>query len=268
MNWKPLHEAHAIERVRVMFNFAEPLTSKLLSSSTKETIDRADEFGFDAVEPAESSFKTIRLGKDGVPTVGDAKQNGTVIKRFSEGQLLEEAGFRDSAFGYVTLTYGRWENLRNRIEELFYNALNSVDDAADVESCKLEYWDSFQFEGPLDEADVSELVTHYDSAIPESVREGASQWHSHAGWFEPGGFGPVLVNRNIDVVDKVRDDGEKFRALGIHTLVEQRSETKSLPIANFLDYLEMMHRRSLYLFGDTITEPYRKMIGLNLEEYK
>lgn len=271
MSWRPRHEAHAIDRVRVMFPFKDPLTTKLLSSATAEVIGKAYKLGFDAVSPAESAVTTINIAVgEGAPRAdsGVSTQNGTLLRRHVDGSRVEEVGFRDGAFGYVTSTYGRWQNLSNRLKEVIFPALQKVEAAADLGSIKLEYWDTFHYEGEAAEADVSGLLNEFDNSLPKDVLSGGSQWHSHIGWFESGELGPILINRNLDVTDRAIGEGKSVRALSIFTLVEQRGERGSVPIDQIADILSQLHNRSLRLFGSTLSESYREMIGINLDEYQ
>lgn len=116
MSWKPRHEAHAIERVRVMLRFKDPLTSKVLRKASADVVAKAHEFGFDAIMPAESVISGIQINLSGgdTPQKVSPQENGIVLKRQLEGSVIEEAGFRDGQFGYVSAIYGRWENYLSR----------------------------------------------------------------------------------------------------------------------------------------------------------
>ena len=269
MSWKPRHEAHAIERVRVMLTFKDPLTSKALKNASASAIAEAHEFGFDTIIPAESmvgSFQINLLG--GIPSqqIG-SHENGVVFKRTQEGSVIEEVGFRDGGFGYVSATYGRWENLLGRLREVVLPPLHQVEQVADLASVKLEYWDSFTFDGKPTSADTTQLLSEVDRSVPTIVVTGASQWHSHIGWFEDIGGFQVLINRNIDVADR-ESEGDQVRALAIYTMVEIRAGNKGIEMVDIEEHLNSLHRRSLRLFGETLSHEYRHMIGLNLVEYK
>jgi hypothetical protein len=109
MSWKPRHEAHAIERVRVMLPFKEPLTSKALRSASADVVAKAQSFGFDAIVPAESAIQNIRISLSGGVAAHklSGQESGVVLTRQQEGSVLEEVGFRDGGFGYLSTTYGR-----------------------------------------------------------------------------------------------------------------------------------------------------------------
>jgi uncharacterized protein (TIGR04255 family) len=261
-----MHEAHAIERVRVMFHFKDPLPSKILTKVTLGIVDAAPKLGFNSVTPAESGIATINIQPGGMPKQEPSK-NGIVLRRHSDGNVAEEVGFRDLVFNYFTTTYGRWENLRQRLEEVVLPVLRNAEAAIELASIKLEYWDGFRFEGQPGEADVAGLLVDFDVALPPEVLAGKTAWHSHIGWFEGGEASPVLINRNFDMVDRTHAD-KTFRFLGVYTLVERRPGKEPLEISTVSETLEVMHKRVVRLFGETLTKEYRDMIGLDLSAYQ
>lgn len=268
MMWRPRHEAHAIERVRLLFTFREPVPSKVVDKSSHQTRQHASDLGFDSVGPAESSIATIKLQAHSAPQTEPAAKNGFLMRRHQDGALVEEVGFRDMVYGYMTQTYGRWESLVARLEEALLPALDNISDVAELDAIKLEYWDSFVFEGNPLEADVSKLLSVVDAAIPADVRAGSSAWHSHVGWFEGDEETPTLINRNIDVVDTSNGEGQDRRSLGIYTLVERRSKSAPLDFQSVRELINDMHNRSLLLFGGSLSAEYRDQIGIDLEAYK
>ncbi|SEQ34878.1 hypothetical protein [Thalassovita taeanensis] len=268
MTWRPRHEAHAIERVRLLFTFREPVPSKVVAKSSHETRQQASDLGFDSVGPAESSITTIKLQAHNSPQTEPSVKNGFVMRRHQNGDLVEEVSFKDMVYGYMTMTYGRWESLVARLEEVLLPALDNISDIAELDAIKLEYWDSFVFEGNPLEADVSMLLSVVDTAIPADVCAGNSAWHSHVGWFEGYEEAPNLINRNIDVVDTLNAEGQEMRSLGIYTLVERRSKSTPLDFQSVRELINGMHNRSLLLFGESLSAEYRDQIGINLEAYK
>lgn len=268
MTWRPRHEAHAIERVRLLFKFREPIPSKLVAKSSEETRQQAAALGFDATGPAENTIATINLRGQNAPQTKPPSNSGFVMRRHQGGVLVEEVGFRDMVYGYMTKTYGRWESLVARLEEALLPALDYISDIAELDTIKLEYWDSFVFEGSPLEADVSNLLSVVDTAIPTDVCAGSSTWHSHVGWFEGDEETPTLINRNFDVVDTSNEEGQDLRSLGIYTMVERISKSSPLDFRSVRELINAMHNRSLLLFGESLSTEYRERIGIDLEAYK
>ncbi len=262
-----MHEAHAIERVRVMFQFKEPLPSKLLSSATLDVVEHAKDYGYNSVTPAESGMTKIEIRPDATRTTHEPTKKGVVLQRHVDEKVAEEVGFRDTAFGYVTTVYGRWENLMGRLDTVVLPALRKASEAIEFNSVRLEYWDVFRFDGSPDKADITELLERFDDSVPQEALAGENSWHSHIGWFEGDENSPLLINRNLDALDRTRDD-EIQRVLGIYTLVERRIGKQPLDVDQIPDILKLMHRRSIVLFGETLTKKYRAMIGIDLSEYQ
>jgi uncharacterized protein (TIGR04255 family) len=254
--------------VRLLFTFREPVPSKVVAKSSHEVRNQASDLGFDAVGPAESSIATIKFQAHSAPQTEPSAKNGYVLRRHQDGVLVEEVGFRDMVYGYMTMTYGRWESFVARIEEVLLPALDGISDVAELEAIKLEYWDTFVFEGNPSEADVAKLLSVVDGSIPKDVSAGSSAWHSHVGWFEGDEETPTLINRNVDVVDTSNGEGKDMRSLGIYTLVERRSKSATLDFQGVREFINGMHNRSLLLFGETLAAEYRDQIGINLETYK
>jgi uncharacterized protein (TIGR04255 family) len=268
MMWKPTHEAHAIDRVRLLFSFSEPVPSKVIAKSSHETRHRASELGFDGVGLAESSIANIKLQSNNAPQTEPSVKNGFVMSRHQDEALVEEVGFRDMVYGYMTTSYGRWASLVARLEEALFPALDNISDVAELDSIKLEYWDSFVFAGNPFEADVSKLLSVVDAAIPADVCAGSSAWHSHVGWFEGDEETPTLINRNFDISDSSNGEEQDIRRLGIYTMVEQRSKSAPLDFHSVREHINKMHNRSLLLFGESLSAEYRDQIGIDLEVYK
>lgn len=266
MGWKPIHEAHAIDRVRILVQFNSPLTDKILAKAAAPATSKFQELGFEQLLRAESTIQGFMISVQPGPIVPEIAQNGWVLKRSSAGVLTEEAGFRDGVFGYMSTEYGRWENLATRFWDVFESSLSIALDSVDISSIKLEYWDRFVFDGQPASANLRDLLVTVDPVIPESAVTGAALWHSHSGWFENHNENVVLVNRNIDVIDEPSAEGPR-RHCNIFTLVELRAAKAIDNVQNCKTTLEHLHRRSLALFGSSLAEAQRNNIGLNLADY-
>lgn len=270
MTWKPIHEAHAIERVKLLVIFADTVPMKLLEKCSHPYISEPHAYGFDTLEPADQNVVGIRIGAGSNILDPTVRQNGWVLKRHEDQEKVEELGLREKVFGYVTTQYGRWANLRERVQGVLFSPLRQVIEAVTVSSVKLEYWDAFVFDGDPSKADASMILSDLDPSFPKHAIGGTSQWHSHYGWFEYDQRVPILINRNLDTLDRVFDDQEgPRRSLNVYTLVEARYEAQQQPTeAELLEDIEMLHRRSVVLFASSIREDYRERIGIRLENYQ
>ncbi|MFC5737732.1 TIGR04255 family protein [Sinirhodobacter huangdaonensis] len=266
MGWKPIHEAHAIDRVRILVQFNSPLTDKILTKAAAPATSKFQELGFEQLHRAESTIQGFMIAIPPGPIAPEIAQNGWVLKRGSAGVLTEEAGFRDGVFGYLSTEYGRWDNLATRFWDVFEVPLSIALDSTDISSIKLEYWDRFVFDGEPTSADIRDLLATVDPVIPKSAVSGAMLWHSHSGWFEDHNGSIVLVNRNIDVIDEASSAGPR-RQCNIFTLVELRATQAIDSVHTCKSTLDHLHRRSLALFGASLTEEQRNNIGLNILDY-
>ncbi|WP_018240566.1 hypothetical protein [Ensifer sp. BR816] len=266
MPWKPLHEAHAIDRVRVLVQFDAQLSDKALARAATPITSIALDLGFDAVERAASSVQQITIAPHIQASYPEPpRANGWVLKRHDGQRLAEEAGYRDMVFGYLAGEYSRWENTRSRFWDLFEKPLDAAMGIVSVGSMRLEYWDQFIFDGEPSEADASDLFHQFDAALPAYNIRGGASWHSHLGWFESRNDMPLLINRNFDAVDRPQDDGV-VRAMNIYTLVELRvpAETE-LGVDAIRTELDFLHDRSVALFGEALKPDLRDAVGIKIE---
>ena len=261
MAWRAIHEAHAIDRVRVILQFNEALNDKLLQKAVLPTKEKYRELEFETVERAEGAVQTFVITQDGTP-LQPPERKGWVFKR---GNTIEEAGFRDSVFGYVSTEYGRWENLEIRFWDIFRDALTVALESVDLTHIKLEYWDRFVFDGDPATADARHLLEGVDPSVPSASISGVTLWHSHAGWFEERDGTPILINRNFDAIDQIIE-GKTHRVLNILTLVDLRPQGP-MAVSDVTSALNYLHNRALLLFGASIKEDIRRAIGLDLEKY-
>lgn len=266
MGWKPVHEAHAIDRVHVVVQFNNPLTDKLLAKLTSSVVANFRSLGFEELTRADSAIQNIMVPAQTGVVMPEITQNGWILKRTSADKLMEEAGFRDSIFSYMSTEYGRWGNLVSRFWDIFEAPLETALESVDISSIKLEYWDRFVFDGAPQDADASLLLANIDPTIPASAISGNSLWHSHSGWFENHDDDLILVNRNVGLVDEAVAS-ESRRVCNIFTLVELRPTKPIESVEKSKSTLEHLHQRSLALFGTSLSDEQRDKIGLNLTDY-
>tara|TARA_R110002094_G_scaffold41183_2_gene53617 strand:+ start:210 stop:1007 length:798 start_codon:yes stop_codon:yes gene_type:complete len=262
MTWKAKHEAHAVERMRIICEFSELVPEKVLKKACNPILDKFREFKFDTQEPAVEPPRIIQLNGAQVALEEANKTKGHVLRRTDGEDVLEEVGFRNSRFGYVTTTYGRWSATLNRLGEVFFPALEPLQDVTLLKSIKIEYWDLFEFEGNASSADTTALLSKSDPSIPDDVVKGRSTWHSHIGWFEESGGHNVLINRNLDVVDRRGADEDVIRALKLLTLVQIQSPDEGIEIGELRTVLDDLHKVSLRVVANTISENVKREIGM------
>jgi uncharacterized protein (TIGR04255 family) len=262
--WKPVHEAHAIERVRLLLTFAEPIPAKAVARAAEHVTADHRGWGLDTSERISPS-QPIVLGPNF--TAQPAGDEGYVFKKLDGKALIEEVGFRAGSLGYVTSTYGRWETLRTRVESFFSPAIERLKDVVEFCDIKLEFWDAFLFDGESEEGDARDILADLDVGIPQSGLGPGRFWHSHTGWFETRADEKFLVNRNIAVAPRVTDDAQSISAT-IYMMVQRRASDGHIALDQTFPTVEKMHKVSNTVFGKTITDDMRDRIALNLQEYQ
>lgn len=268
MPWRPIHEAHSIERVRALFEFDTAISDKIIQKSTQDIRNNASTHGFNQVAPAASNQQTVEVSDQLGAQIKKPRFNGWILQRATPAELVEEVGFRDSVFGYYTTEYGRWVNLMSRLEDVLFPAIEVALGATDISKFRLEYSDRFIFEGDPLQADVREVLSKSYAPLPFDTTDGTGLWHSHAGWFEEHLGLDYLVNRNFDVVDLHAGEDETRRGLSVFNMVEVRSDGASLEMQQIKVHLEEMHRRTVLNFARALSDTYRQKVGIDIKDYE
>jgi uncharacterized protein (TIGR04255 family) len=262
--WKPVHEAHAIERVRLLLSFAEPVPARAIALAGEHVIADHRRWGLDTSERISPS-QQIMLAPN--VTAQPAGNEGYVFKKLDGENVVEEVGFRAGLLGYMTTTYGRWDTLRSRVEAFFSPAIDRLKGVVDFADVQLEYWDAFLFDGELEMADARDILASRDVGIPEYALGPGRFWHNHTGWFEARDDEAFLVNRNIGVASRQIDSAQNMSAT-IYSLVRRRAAEASIESDKIFSIIDIMHKISNTVFGETISGEMRERIGLDLREYK
>lgn len=264
--WKPLHEAHAIDRVRVMVAFPEPVTAKALRSASAPVTSSHQEYGFDSAKPihVQTNQIVIQIGDESKRNPG---LEGINLQRYSGEEVVEDVAFTVGFIGYTTTEYGRWGATFERVQNLFNPVLGALSNISDISSIKLEYWDQFYFDGPPEEADALDLTSDVDLGVPKRETGPGRYWHSNCGWFCVRHAEKYLINRNFSVVERNVSDEKRRMTTTIHTLVEQRMNESDIDDSRVYEILNNEHVIANITFGELLAEHMRDRIGLNLAEY-
>ncbi len=262
--WKPVHEAHAIERVRLLLSFAEPVPVKAIARAAEHVTADHRKWGLDTSERISPSQQIVLTPNVTARPAGD---EGYIFKKLDGETLVEEVGFRAGRLGYFTSTYGRWETLRSRVESFFLPAIERLKDVVDFSNVRLDFWDAFLFDGDFKEADARDILASPDVGIPNFALGPGRFWHSHTGWFETRASEKFLVNRNIGVGPK-ETDGSKIMSATINIMTQRRAEDGDIAHDQILSTVDIMHKVSNTVFGESISEEMRNRIGLDLREYQ
>lgn len=269
MAWEPLHKAHSIERVRVIVQFAEPLSVKSVLKIAAPIAQTYSDLGFDTVDRTDTELPGVPFKLEELPVGHLDPTAGYVLRRLDDrNSVVEELGLRQRVFGYVSTAYDRWDTLVARLSEFLFVQLEQASETVDISHIKLEYWDTFFAQPDGAARNVSELIRNIDPNIPSVTIESNHQWHSHIGWFEGDDNNRVLVNRHIDIVDKRSENDEPRRAATIYTLTEQRCGPDFLESRDIVSVLNALHQISIRVFSDALTDDYLMKVGVDQDAGK
>ena len=257
MTWKPVQTDHAIERVRLIFRFAQPLPDKLITNLGHEVECDREALGFNSLIFRDAN--QITFGPHGPEdSFGWHLQRGA-----SQYGPTEVLALHRQAVIYETSDYSRWNFFIERAEKVVSSTLNRCADVDDIHVMTLEYIDRFIFDGNPDEARPSELFDGIDGLLGEDALSGKQAWHIHRGWFETLGDDNILVNQNFDSQEAEFEDNKRTKSVQVITKLELRKILSEVDFSNIKLTLDVMHDRSNKVFGSLLTEQMVKRIRLN-----
>jgi uncharacterized protein (TIGR04255 family) len=262
--WQPIHPNHAIERTRVIIQFATPISNKMAEYLTGVLALGAPQGGLGPREGVARSGVRFLMSAQGAQVISQDSQNGAQFARRSQnGEIVEAVLLDQSSLIYETSEYVRWALFQNRFSELTSKVVEKLAVDADIGSVTLEYFDRFIFEGQIESAVPNGLI--HDNlllTLAESARNGKEIWHIHRGWFEGGLTDRFLVNQNVDVQEGQNSDGESIRSVALYTKVEQQAGAIVPDLTKVDDLLEKLHLVSTRVVRDALQSTVQKRIGL------
>lgn len=289
MRWLPAHEDHAIERVSLTFEFAEPLPAKPFQTLMNRASLDFPKQGFNAVIDEHEITAApqmiqgaggpnfglrIQLGGQGPGQVAQSPQAAVAGRNFQildENQAREEIQIHRARFVYSSLIYSGWDAHRARALALLEQYLSLALPLTNVRIVKLEYWDRFVFDGLPAEATYEELLrpnSPYLPGFPANTRE---LWHSHVGFFLPEPS-RRLINVNVDVIDLIEasSDGHPMgdaalrRSVGLYTLAQDSLAQDASPATadEAISTLDALHTILKETFSAVITAEAADRISL------
>jgi uncharacterized protein (TIGR04255 family) len=281
MPWRPAHQTHAIERVNLTIQFAEPVPARAWQPTIDDATIRLQGAGF-----GQAPLPAVTFGAPGVQIVfgpsaslsaaqGQAAPQPSANRAFvliEDGQPREEVQITRQQLVFGVNRYMGWESLCGRLGEVFRGVIEKGLEISPASLIKLEYWDRFSYDGEPNEADYSNLLTQQSGYVPNFVFGIRDVFHSHSGHFLRHEPSKRLLNINIDVgdVEAPLMEGASVvpgahRSAGIYTMCQ---DTFSDPVQGSLDFegvmsaLNEMHSTLKTVLGDVITEQMSSRISL------
>lgn len=260
MTWKPIHPSHAIERVRLVFEFAQPLPTRTVNFLGDEVDQIRSGAGFTdrvARQGAEFSF-----GPNGIS--GGSNVSGWELQKKAKGtnQILEVLLLDDSRMAFESIVYVRWADFKERFDRIAKGTLSSILGFVDLKSYGLEYVDRFVYLGDIAAAVPGQLIPKINDYIEGPALDGKEPWHVHRGWFEEFRDLRILVNQNVDTQDGSVLGKQQMRSVQILTKIERREVPGELDYSEIQAQIDVMHVRSKEVFGSLISEEMRREVGV------
>lgn len=265
--FEPIHDAHAIEQVAIVLQFANSVTTADFQEIRKMADDLKGDF------PGRSPIQTfmVAVGAGGVMPANPAQ--GLVLTDTSkEGVITHELRLEHSSITYRTTMYTRWATIWGRASEYFNKFLPLYSLSSSLSAINLNYIDKFIWNGKSNEGDPRTLLRANSKYLTPAVYESNDLWHSHFGAFvKVDPLTKRLVNVNVDFIDENNDLNAR-RAVSISTVLTdifnqptyKLLDLKALEeISSFIDQrAQELHTYNKEVLGNIISDEMIKRISL------
>lgn len=260
MLWSPLHDGHAIERVRVAFVFNEPVAKKIIEGSGREFDLRRTDLRF--AERQSVDVFDINLAVPSSLSQQNKRQGWQAHRQSQPGTISEAVTFEPMQLSYESADYRGWTKAKSRIEKVIGFPIHSSVNIFGVSAFSFECTDRFLFSGKPEHADVSSLLSsELGAVLTKEARSGNELWHIHRGWFETSNDGRLLININVESQMGHKHTGEEAKSIQLHTKVEIKPSPED-DIANLWRvWLDNLHSKANAVFSSCLTDVSRKSIG-------
>jgi hypothetical protein len=262
--WQPIHPNHAIERTRVIIQFATPISNKMSEGLTGALAFATSKGGLGPREGVARNGVRLLMSAQGTQVISQDSQSGAQFARRSQsGEIIEAVLLDQGSLVYETIEYVRWALFQKRFSELAAGVVEKLAADADIGSVTLEYFDRFVFEGPIGVALPIDLICDdLLLTLPDSAKSGKEIWHIHRGWFEGEADSRFLVNQNVDVQEGQVPTGEAIRSVALYTKVEQQAGAIAPDLTRVVDLLDKLHIVSTRVVREALQAIVQERIGL------
>lgn len=266
--FKPVHAAHAIERVSTGIQFAQPLSE----TDFKEIRKLASAFSDDLPKRVEIQGMMVAFGPPG--GLPDPPLPGGFVLQSMErdGSISSELRVETASITYRTDTYTRWHDVWSNAKKYFDILIPNYLNYSEIVSINLTYVDKFVWDGEISECQPTLLLRNNSEYICSHVYDSGELWHSHTGKFlRVEDKLKRLLNLNIDCLDEKEASGNDKRVVKILTVITDNLnqsgykpvDIKSDTVINFVDeHMHKLHTFSKNTFSNIICDDMCKRIGL------
>lgn len=270
--FEPIHEAHAIEQVFFVLQFA----SSLDDDGFSEACNAAEKFRLELPGCAEIQGLALTLGTPRPVVLSPASLAPVVGKTFRrigpDGVIESELRVERAAVTFRTTQYTRWDAVWERAKKYFGAIVPIYSSHARISGIGLTYVDKFVWAGAATgECHPSLLLRPRSRYLCPYVYEAKDLWHNHTGAFlRIDEWTKRLMNINVDHLEEHRSD-EPRRAVAITTVLtdlwNQPGYTSlEEPLNNIDEFIgtrmKQLHDFDKVLLGDIINDEMSKRIAL------
>lgn len=260
--FKPIHDAHAIEQVVFNLQFDRPVDDVIFLEAGKA----AEQFLPELPGRNKTQALTFQPGALPVPN------SGILFRKVApDGATENELRVDRNSLSFRTTLYSRWDAIWSQANK-YFNALIPIYAAqARLIGISISYIDKFEWQGDLTACRPSLLLRAQSRYLCPHVFDAKDFWHSHTGAFiRVDNNTKRLLNINVDYLDESRLD-EVRRIVAITTaLADQLDQPEYEPyFAEGNDIIKLVdeHMQSLHVFGkevfgDIINDEMCKRIAL------
>ena len=266
MTWIPVKGNDAIEQVRVVLRFSDPLPGKFFDNLIEQFKDSMKEFDLNnqSIQPSGGGVEIKNTEQ-----ATEAKRSSLVIfDKLDENdrKIIHKSLFVNRIeVAYSTSEYSHWSLFKKQYEPIIGKLLNIVGTTVDVSLLALEYWDRFISEEPDEIANPVCAIPSLEGQIANDAVSNNKNWHLHKGWFEASEKTKkdILVQQNLDGAQAIKNQTNDFhRSIGIHNACTYRTIDKNCESRDLLVLLDELHEVSKRIFKEIITEELQKLVNI------
>ena len=177
--FKPIHDAHAIERVSIGIQFVEPLNE----TDFKTIRELASTFKDDLPRQVEIQGMMVSFGPPG-RSPDPSFPGGFLLQDMErDGSISSELRVETASMTYGTDTYNRWQDVWSKAKKYFNILIPQFLSYSKIVSINLTYVDKFVWDGEISECQPSLLLRNNSEYICSHVYNSGELWHTHTGKF-------------------------------------------------------------------------------------
>jgi uncharacterized protein (TIGR04255 family) len=268
--FRPLHEAHAIDQVVATIQFAQPQPDEAIQAAIA-AMDQFQEL------PASHHLRGLgfQIGPAGVlpvsPVLGGAPDGRSRSITNNSGVTLKELRVDRQTLAYRSQAYTRWDAVWGEALRYFSALLPQL--ASNVQTFTLQYIDKFVWEGDPAACRAAPLFRANSPYLAPRSLDAEDLWHCHSGQFRRAStHAKRLEVVDIDCVDEMLDGSRSKRVVRISTvLTDFLNQPGFAPTAfngatavqEAAQVFPTLHDELKQVFSEIISDEYAARVGLN-----